>query len=152
MPVSHFLRRSTRALLVVSICVSLVTIVSVWAANQRASVGPIERTRHFASTSYLADKGGLTPEGNTITVNSLSDVANASDGLCTLREAITAANNNAASGVVAGECAAGNTSGTDTIDMTGITGTINLTGSLTSIFTNVNITGPGSGLLTIRRD
>ena len=49
----------------------------------------------------------------TITVNSAADVA-ADDGQCTLREAINAANNNAASGITAGECSAG-TAGPDTI-------------------------------------
>lgn len=48
----------------------------------------------------------------TITVNSTADnVAN--DGACTLREAITAANTDTASGAAAGECAAG--SGADDI-------------------------------------
>ena len=42
----------------------------------------------------------------TITVSSTGDAA-ANDGACTLREAITAANGNAASGAMAGECAAG---------------------------------------------
>ncbi len=50
----------------------------------------------------------------TIVVNSTSDTAT-DDGHCTLREAITAANNNAASGGSAGECIAGGT-GTDTIE------------------------------------
>ncbi|MEP7132101.1 MAG: CSLREA domain-containing protein [Acidobacteriota bacterium] len=49
----------------------------------------------------------------TITVNSTSD-ATANDGVCTLREAITAANTNTASGAAAGECAAGS-AGLDTI-------------------------------------
>ena len=44
--------------------------------------------------------------GATITVNSSGDSA-ANDGACTLREAITAANSNAASGAMANECAAG---------------------------------------------
>ena len=48
----------------------------------------------------------------TITVNSTADTA-ANDGACTLREAITAANTDAASGALAGECAAG--SGADDI-------------------------------------
>jgi CSLREA domain-containing protein len=43
---------------------------------------------------------------STITVNSTADVA-ANDGQCTLREAMTAANTNSASGAMAGECAAG---------------------------------------------
>ena len=42
----------------------------------------------------------------TIIVNSALDTA-ADDGECTLREAITAANTNTASGVLAGECDAG---------------------------------------------
>lgn len=48
----------------------------------------------------------------TITVNSTADDAS-NDGECTLREAITAANSDTASGGASGECAAG--SGTDTI-------------------------------------
>ena len=43
----------------------------------------------------------------TIIVNTASDVGPANDGLCTFREAIIAANTNAASGPAAGECAAG---------------------------------------------
>jgi CSLREA domain-containing protein len=42
----------------------------------------------------------------TITVNSAADTA-ANDGVCTLREAIIAANTNTASGAMAGECIAG---------------------------------------------
>jgi len=49
----------------------------------------------------------------TITVNSTADVM-VNDGVCTLREAIIAANTNTASGAMAGECAAG-TAGLDTI-------------------------------------
>lgn len=48
----------------------------------------------------------------TITVTSTADIA-ANDGVCTLREAITAANTDTASGAASGECAAG--SGTDDI-------------------------------------
>ena len=43
----------------------------------------------------------------TITVNTVSDGAPAADGFCTLREAIIAANSNAPSGGLPGECAAG---------------------------------------------
>ena len=45
----------------------------------------------------------------TITVNSITDTV-ADDGQCTLREAITAANDNLASGLRSGECAAGDAS------------------------------------------
>ena len=44
--------------------------------------------------------------GATITVTSTADTAS-NDGLCTLREALTAANTNLASGIAAGECAKG---------------------------------------------
>ena len=50
----------------------------------------------------------------TITVNSVADSA-ANDGVCTLREAISAANTNTASGASAGECAAGAVAGVDDI-------------------------------------
>ena len=49
----------------------------------------------------------------TITVNSAADTT-ADDGVCTLREAIIAANTNTASGAMPGECAAG-AAGADTI-------------------------------------
>ena len=76
----------------------------------------------------------------TYTVNSLADT---DDGFCdtspdcTLREAINAANAN---------------SGADTIDATGVTGTIDLTGALPDITGDVTINGPGANLLTVRRD
>src|SRR5690349_14320804 len=87
--------------------------------------------------------------GNTITVNSTLDVANGSDGLCTLREAITAANSDAASGGTAGECAAGSSTDPDTISLAGVTGTITLGSALPSITTEVTINGPGASQLTI---
>jgi CSLREA domain-containing protein len=85
----------------------------------------------------------------TITVNSTADTT-ADDGQCTLREAIIAANTDTASGSVAGECAAG--SDDDSIDLTGIAGTINLTGPLPDISRNVALYGPGADNLTVRRD
>ena len=60
----------------------------------------------------------------TITVNSKADTL-ADDGVCTLREAITAANTNTASGATPGECIAGD-AGTDTINFN-ITGTADFT-------------------------
>lgn len=74
-----------------------------------------------------------------------------SDGLCTLREAIGAANSNTASGGAVGECAAGSGSGSDTINFSA-SGTINLTTALPDINSDMTIEGPGSGLLTVRRD
>ena len=55
----------------------------------------------------------VTAQAATITVNSTANTA-ANDGVCTLREAIIAANTNTASGALAGECVAG-TAGLDTI-------------------------------------
>jgi len=89
--------------------------------------------------------------GTTITVNSTADVANTNDGLCTLREAITAANNNFASGGVAGECAAGSSDGSDTIDLTGLSGSITLTTALPDITSDAILNGPGTGTLTLQR-
>ncbi len=68
-------------------------------------------TRVFAASLLLLPSSLLAA---TITVNNASD-ADANDGLCTLREAINAANTNTASGGMAGECAAG-AAGADTIN------------------------------------
>ena len=67
----------------------------------------------FLGFAILSVIGSPQIRAATITVNSTLDVANNSDGKCTLREAITAANSDTASGGPAGECAAG--SGTDSI-------------------------------------
>ena len=86
----------------------------------------------------------------TIVVNSTAD-AIADDGQCTLREAIIAANNDAASGVSGGECAAG--SGDDTIalpfgfyqlSIPGINEGSSATGDL-DVRTNMTISGAGQG-------
>jgi CSLREA domain-containing protein len=71
------------------------------------------RIRTGAALAAVLLGGAGLAYGNTITVNSVADVA-ANDGQCTLREAIIAANTNTASGGMAGECAAG-ASGLDTI-------------------------------------
>lgn len=81
----------------------------------------------------------------TFTVNSLLDTPDAApgngtcadvNGLCTLRAAIQETNS---------------LSGDDTINFS-TTGTINLTGALPILSSNVTINGPGSGQLTVRRD
>ncbi|HBB95755.1 MAG TPA: hypothetical protein DC054_10225, partial [Blastocatellia bacterium] len=149
---SLFLRARVRALFISLFCVTFLGIASLWAANQKATTRSDHAARRNSSTSlFLTDKGGVTPDANTIVVNSTADVANGSDGLCTLREAITAANNNAASGAAAGECAAGSSSGADTINIA-VTGTINLTSALPNITTSLNITGPGSSQMTVQRN
>jgi CSLREA domain-containing protein len=88
----------------------------------------------------------------TITVNSAADTA-ANDGVCTLREAIIAANTDTASGAMAGECAAG--SGSDTIVFS-IPGagvhTIVLGSALPTITTQITIDGytqPGASANTL---
>ncbi len=152
MPSSLVPRARNRTLLFISICVALVGFISLGADRQHASGAALRHTsRYFAATAPVADKGVITPDAATITVNSTADVANGSDGLCTLREAITAANVNTASGAVSGECGAGSSIGDDTINFS-VTGTINLTGALPDISTNVLLSGPGSASLTVRRD
>src|SRR5262245_23991308 len=139
------------ALTISLIGLAFVTVVSVGARRQLAGARSLfTPVRHAFNSPVLPDKR-VTPQGNTITVNSTSDVANSADGLCTLREAIRAANNNAASGVVAGECGAGGSSGADTVDLSGVSGTITLNTSLDAIQSGVTINGPGANLLTVQR-
>src|SRR5512143_3492961 len=66
---------------------------------------------------------------NNILVNSTADTVNATDGFCTLREAIRAANSNTASGAVSGECGAGSSTVTDTINFS-VTGILKLASTL----------------------
>ncbi len=88
------------------------------------------------------------PAGNTIIVNSTLDITDGADGLCTLREAIVAANTDTASGATAGECGAGS-SEPDTISLTGLTGTITLGSALPEINSEMSINGPGATQLTV---
>ncbi len=90
----------------------------------------------------------------TITVNDLGDVE-ADDGVCTLREAIVAINDQAESGASAGECGQGAVfdATDDTIDLTSLTGTITLTsGGLPQMIDPMTINGPGADTLTIDGD
>jgi CSLREA domain-containing protein len=103
----------------------------------------------FALTSMRWQTAAAAPAGNTITVNSTLDVANSNDGLCTLREAITAANSNTASGTTPGECGAGSPTDSDTISLTGVTGIISLGSALPAITSDMSISGPGPAQLTI---
>jgi len=80
----------------------------------------------------------------TMTVNTIADELN-SDGDCSLREAIHAANTNA----VVDACAAGEPGPiVDVIDFS-VTGTITLGSTLPTISENVTIDGPGASNLTI---
>src|SRR3954464_475885 len=80
-----------------------------------------------------------------LTVNSLLDTTVAGDGLVTLREAIIASNNDAATDT--GDVG----SGADTIQFApALTGTITLTGATAlSVTDSVTINGPGATSLTI---
>src|SRR6185369_1767951 len=102
-----------RTLTLISICILVLAAAMVWTRLEQAG-SPCQFDWPGCAESTVPDRnGGSVKPAATITVNSTSDAANATDGLCTLREAITAANTDAQSGAVAGECIAG--SGADTI-------------------------------------
>ncbi len=94
----------------------------------------------FAAASQFL----TTRAATTFTVNSLADTPDAAingvcadaGGMCTLRAAMDEANSQ---------------QGEDTITFS-VTGTINLTGALPPLLSGVTINGPGSSLLTVRRD
>ncbi len=69
----------------------------------------------------------------SIVVNSLANSSTNSDGTCTLREAIQAANSNTASGVPAGECAAGSNDPVVDVITFSLSGTITLSSALPGI-------------------
>ena len=79
----------------------------------------------------------------TITVDTTADDQTA-NGNCTLREAITAAELNTA----VDTCIAGDDNN-DTIDLTGVSGTITLGAVLLTITKDLTITGPGASSLTV---
>src|SRR6266542_1252311 len=104
-------------------------------------------SRHF-EVLRTSDQAITPATGLTLTVNTLGDAADSSVGdghcdtdpgtagdQCTLRAAIQEAN------AVFGD---------DTISFS-VTGTINLTGALPDIISNVTINGPGSAVLTVQR-
>ncbi len=101
----------------------------------------------------LAAVPAAHPRAATITVNSTADTV-ADDGECTLREAITAANNNVSFSATPGECAAGSSGTPDTISFTAaVTGTITLVSAqLPIIEQSVTITGPGAAVLAVQRN
>ena len=117
-------------------------------ARARAAAGAINVNSTSDASQKDANDPPPPPPSLLIIVNSTSDVA-ANDGLCTLREAITAANTNSASGTASGECRAGGTD--ESIDFE-VEGVINLTGALPAVSSTVIIDGPGSSRLTVRRD
>ncbi len=115
--------------------------------------------RIFVSACLLGLLLGARPatvaHAAAITVNSTADVI-ADDGQCTLREAVTAANTDAASGAAPGECAAG--SGADTISLPAGTYTLalagqnenaNATGDLDFV-SNITLSGAGAAMTIIQ--
>lgn len=98
----------------------------------------------FVFSLVLVVLAGSVPAAHAaaITANSTADTT-ANDGVCTLREAIINANNNAATWM---DCAAG--SGADVITITA-TGTITLLSALPNLTESLTINGPGASSLTI---
>lgn len=132
-------------LLILVVCAAAAAFAGIYKSQPVASASASRKT---SAAPRALENSVLTP-ASTIVVNSTADVQNNSDGLCTLREAITAANTDTASGATAGECVAG--SGSDTIDLTGVLGTITLTSALPFINSDITINGPGANQLTVAR-
>jgi CSLREA domain-containing protein len=84
------------ALCLASGCLALIAFASVPKLQSVAANITTPSDPSFESQPF-------TPTGSTIVVNTTADVDNNSDGLCTLREAIGAANTDVASGATAGE-------------------------------------------------
>src|SRR5439155_24090265 len=101
-------------------------LVLVWLQESRCEMTSwLRNSRPFHKRVLLSGALGLAAlllllvlsqaaQATTIAVNGTADVI-ANDGVCTLREAITAANTDTASGATPGECPAG--SGADTINV-----------------------------------
>src|ERR1043166_343780 len=81
----------------------------------------------------------------TLVVNTLDDATTPGDGLVTLREAITAANNDTATDL--GQVG----SGADTIYLLGLLGKISLSSALPTLTSDMTILGPGATMLNIQR-
>lgn len=91
----------------------------------------------------LSSLFGPIARAATITVDTIDDDQTA-NGNCTLREAILAANTN----TTIDNCTAGDAEN-DAIDLTAVIGIINLGSGLPTITENLNITGPGMGILSV---
>jgi CSLREA domain-containing protein len=130
----------------VAACVVSVGPVLLWIYGQTATNAAAPP---YFAVAQSATYATVPLAGNTIIVNSTADVANNADGLCTLREAITAANTDTASGAVAGECGPGSGSDSDTINLTGVAGTITLSSALPNISSDIIFSGPGPSQLIV---
>lgn len=98
----------------------------------------------WAAGAALATMGGQASAA-VIVVNSLADVIAAGNSECTLREAVANANSN--SDTSGGDCVAG--AGTDTIDLSSLSGTITLGGTHLRLTDSTTVQGPTTGTLTI---
>lgn len=97
--------------------------------------------------ALLALTGAAAAGGAVIVVNSTADVE-ADDGVCTLREAASAANDDTASGALPGECAAG--SGADDVLFALPGGSLIALTFAPVVFTeSVDLWGPGADALEI---
>ncbi|HET6975746.1 MAG TPA: choice-of-anchor Q domain-containing protein [Pyrinomonadaceae bacterium] len=119
--------------------------MNIYTPRRRTSVRVVATLLILVSIAVVLPQLLTTRAFVTFTVNSLLDTSDVNpgngeckdaNGLCTLRAAIQEANS---------------FGGDDTISIL-VTGTINLTGALPVLSSNVNINGPGSGQLTVRRD
>lgn len=91
---------------------SLSTTVISGAASEHGRIPRVSFLAALLACCFILAMSAA--QATNIIVNSNAD-AGANDGACTLREAINAANNNAASGALPGECAAGAATGQDVI-------------------------------------
>ena len=108
--------------------------------NHRRGRGLLLKT---LPTALLLAFGGSACAA-TLTVNSLADNTTGGDGLVTLREAILASVNRTATDL------SQTGTGSDTLDLTGLSGTIALNAVLPNIASQITIAGPGEALLTIQ--
>ncbi|HSM99866.1 MAG TPA: hypothetical protein VLS52_02525, partial [Rudaea sp.] len=114
--------------------------MSVDHGNHRRRRGLLLKT---LPTALLLAFGGSACAA-TLTVTSLADNTTAGDGLVTLREAILASINQTTTDL-------GQTgTGSDTLDLTALSGTIALNAVLPNIASPITINGPGEALLTIQ--
>ena len=107
---------------------------------------PLNTFKRSSIAIALSHAIALPLQAATITVDSTSDTPSAN--ICSLRSAIIAANTNAP---VDG-CVAGDVSGSDTIDLSGLpnNSTITLNGNeLPTVTTTISLNGPGQDNLTI---
>jgi CSLREA domain-containing protein len=104
--------------------------------------------QRYMSRQYLpgCDMGAY--EFAVITVNDTQDVFNPSDGKCSLREAVTASNDNASSGSVSGECPPGDSTAQDQINFS-VTGAIVATSGPYTISAPAAVYGPGTDVLAL---